>query len=342
MDNGAAGAFVYSKASGMLAKSFIGKNAVKLFSVRSLSELYTLLFNEEVPAVPESLLTKKIEHKAEEKFFCDYIKLVECYDEPCSLLIDFLKFYDYENLKEMGSILSLGEKTVPSFVTPQKYSVLNYGKFPDLKAVTKNSSVSWYNKPVSADEIQLSDNRLDVQYIHEIWDACFQLPSDIQDDVKNLIKDEVVMKNVLWALRLKVYYKMEAEEIKPTLAFQNQKLMGKSDVFASDALKILDKDVENFSDWQDWKYRKFLNPHLDGELWSVDPAWIERAWKHSLNVKTERLFHKQPLSPLCLISFFKLKQNELDCITTVAEGLRLDADQESMMEASGYSLAQER
>lgn len=338
MDNGAAGAFVYSKASGMLAKSFIGKNAVKLFSVRSLSELYTLLFNEEVPAIPEALLTKEIERKAEEKFFSDYLKLVESYDEPYSLLTDFLRFYDYENLKEMGSILALGEMTVPDFVIPQKYSVLNYDKFPDLKNVTKNSPVSWYNKSVSIDEIQTADNRIDIQYIHEIWDSCSKLSSDIQEDVKNLIKDEIVMKNVLWALRLKVYYKMEPAEIKPTLAFQNQELMGNSDIFASDALKILDKDVEIFSDWQDWKYKKFLNPHIDGELWCVDPAWIERSWKNYLNKKTERLFHKQPLSPLCLISFFKLKQNELDCITTVAEGLRLDAGQESMMEASGYSI----
>lgn len=53
MDRSGASAFVYAKASGMLAKSYIGKRTVKLFEARTLADLWTLLFEEEVPLIPE-------------------------------------------------------------------------------------------------------------------------------------------------------------------------------------------------------------------------------------------------------------------------------------------------
>ena len=81
LDRSAASSFVYAKASGLLSKSFVGDNAGKLFSVQSLRELYTLLFEGEVPSVPEVLLSKEIEEKAEKKAddgiatFDDFMKI---------------------------------------------------------------------------------------------------------------------------------------------------------------------------------------------------------------------------------------------------------------------------
>ena len=60
MDRSSANAFVYAKASGMLAKSFVGSRTEKIFEPTKLSELWALLFNEEVPLVPEMILAKKI------------------------------------------------------------------------------------------------------------------------------------------------------------------------------------------------------------------------------------------------------------------------------------------
>ena len=82
MDRSAASAYVYAKASGMLAKSFVGTRAEKLFSVKSLRELYGLLFDDEVPAVPENMLAKVIEIKAQNRFINQYISLLENYSKP--------------------------------------------------------------------------------------------------------------------------------------------------------------------------------------------------------------------------------------------------------------------
>ena len=99
MDKSAADAYVYAKASGMLAKSFVGSRTIKLFSVNSLQELWTLFFSTEVPAIPEVLLAKKIEQEAEKKFLKEYISLLnDFFDNIRRELFLFLFFwYSYIN-----------------------------------------------------------------------------------------------------------------------------------------------------------------------------------------------------------------------------------------------------
>ena len=79
MDKSSCDAYIYAKVSSRISKAFSGKNSEKLFAVKSLSELYGLLFNEEVPSIPESLLAREIEIKSERKFVSEYISLLDCY-----------------------------------------------------------------------------------------------------------------------------------------------------------------------------------------------------------------------------------------------------------------------
>ena len=50
MDTSSASSYVYAKASGILARSYTGGRAAKLFGVQKLAELWPLVFAEEVPA----------------------------------------------------------------------------------------------------------------------------------------------------------------------------------------------------------------------------------------------------------------------------------------------------
>ena len=67
MDKSGAAAYVYAKASGILARSFVGNRTQKLFEAKSLSELWTLVFKTEVPLVPEVMLAKQIEVEAQNR-----------------------------------------------------------------------------------------------------------------------------------------------------------------------------------------------------------------------------------------------------------------------------------
>ena len=54
-----------------------------------------------------------------------------------------------------------------------------------------------------------------------------------------------------------------------------------------------------------------------------------------MNAFFQHNFHKNPMSVTSFVSWFKIKQNELDNIRTAAEGLRLDVDVEKVKEAAG-------
>ena len=87
MDKSGAAAYVYAKASGILARSFVGNRTQKLFEVKSLSELWSLVFKTEVPLVPEVMLAKQIEVEAQKRFIKEYVDLVGCYSVSMNIQI---------------------------------------------------------------------------------------------------------------------------------------------------------------------------------------------------------------------------------------------------------------
>lgn len=284
LDRSAASSFVYAKASGLLSKSFTGDNAAKLFSVKSLRELYSLLFTDNVPAVPEVMLSKEIETKAAESFISQYKELLSVYENPSPVLSEILDFYEYEN-----------------------------------------SGVA--------------DSEKDREQIMALWNAVSSLKGSDRANLEQLYKMEISFKNILWVLRLKVYYHFSNEEILEHLVYAGQE-HSKDDVLAREAIAILEKDISSYDDWKKWKYSQFLNPHEEGVVWEVDPCWIERSLKNYLAKSYKRFFHKDPMSVTSLVSWFRIKQYELDCIRTVAEGLRLGVESEKVMEVAGITPGQ--
>ncbi len=346
MDRSAASAYVYAKASGMLAKSFVGSRAEKLFSVKSLRELYGLLFDDEVPAITEPMLAKFIETKAQRAFVSQYIGLLESYSDPDEVLITLLRSYDYENIKEIGAALCYKESVMPELVDIGSYSRIGYKYWPDLAAMTANSSVSWYNKPPKSSEQQAIDQKLDMQYIAHLWNSAKKVPLAERELVLDFVRREVVYQNIMWALRLKVFYKYDADRIADMLFYERtvedtakRRTAGKTDLFARDALAILDKESDSWDAWSGWKYADFLNPHEDGVVWEIDPCWVENMMRRDLNQQALRAFHKNPDTAMVLFSWFKIKQNELGYIRSVAEGLRMNVDADEVLTAAGASVS---
>ncbi|MBR1537741.1 MAG: V-type ATPase subunit [Treponema sp.] len=286
LDKSAASSFVYAKASALLSKSFIGENASRLFSVQSLRELYMLLFNDEVPAVPEVLLAKEIEEKAELTFINQYKALLSEYEKPSSILSELLSFYEYEHSDRLE------------------------------------------------DPVVSREN--DKKRIMSLWNAILALKGSDRENLLNLYKMEISFKNILWVLRLKVYYHFTSEEIFENLVFAGERKR-KDDILVREAVSILEKDISSFDSWKDWKYARFLNPHEEGLVWEIDPTWVERSLKNYLAKAYKRFFHKDPMSVTSLVSWFRIKQYELDCIRSVAEGLRLGVESEEVMSISGIS-----
>lgn len=338
MDKSAADAFVYAKASGMLARSFVGERAAKLFSVHSLAELWTLVFNTEVPAVPEVLLAKAIETEAQNQFLTQYASLIQKYAHPAEILIALLHFYDYDNLKEIGAALCFNEKEMPHIANTKPYNLIKYEKWPHIAAMTKDGALSWYNTVPAITEQQNNDYKLDCQYIDEVWKAAHKCSSNCRSAVLDLLGEHIRIENVLWALRLKLYYNMPASEIVEHLAYSSAE-RSLRDTLVSEAVHILDWELDDYEQWKKWKFSGLLNPHEEGVVWNVDPRWISNAYRTIYVRRAYKLFHQFPFTECPLVCWYIVKQHELDTIRTASECLRLQVGAAQGMQAAGITEA---
>lgn len=325
MDRTGAACYVYAKASGMLAKSFVGSKAVKLFNVKSLQELWSLLFTDEVPAVPQTILAQEIEKKAAQKFINEYIMLVSSYSKPAPVLLDLLQWFDYENIKNAGAKLAANNSGEIEFQSIKPYNILNYDKWPDIAKMTSGTELSWYNKVPLTEEVNLLANSVDTQFIKKIWSSIQKLPKPEREVARNIIAKHYSLMNITWAMRLKVFYNMDADKISEHLIYLDEK-KSSGDLFAGDALKILDYKIDLFDDWAKFKYVKLLNNNDDGKFWKLDPLYFEEQVSKEFASSMKREFHKNPFTSMVLITWFFIKREELTNIRTATEAIRLNID----------------
>lgn len=325
MDKSGASAYVYAKASGMLARSFVGNRVVKLFDAHSLSELWALLFSTEVPLVPENLLAKQIEITAQKQFIKDYTHLVSCYSKPEPIYLALLKFYEYTNLKDIVSALTSGKTIMPNIIDIGQYSTLKYDKWPKLEKITENSDFSWCTKPPVISEQKNFHIKMDRQYVAEIWQAVNKLPVAEKKPVKEFIQKSLSYKNICWAVRLLVYYNMKPQDVPNYLLGVND-IIDLDDPIAGEAVKILSYPIDNWETWHESIYSDCINPYESSSSWLIDPRWLQQAMNKKINTMALKRFHQFPFTANVLVTWFKIKQFELDCIRTAAESLRLNVN----------------
>ncbi len=334
MDKTGAGAYIFAKANGILGKSFTGKRAQKLFAAKSLGELWTLLFRSQPPMVPEVMLSQQIEEKAFSDFTGQFVEFINLYDNPQEVLKDQLLMYEGENLKEIGAALCKGESKCPAIINLKKYSLLNYSAWPDIKKITKGSPFSWYNKVPGIHEQQELDFKIDIQICRHLWDAAASQKGEAGEALLQLYRQEFIIKNIVWVLRLRLYYKMKPEDIIKNLIYVTDK-PGHSDPVAAPALKILEWPLDEYEVWSSWRYASLVNPYEPGQVWQIDPIWIEKKNRVEINRKAAKLFHQFPGEPASLIGWYKMKEFELSCIRTAVESIRLNVNPEEAMDAIG-------
>lgn len=334
MDKTGAGAYIFAKANGILGKSFTGKRAQKLFAAKSLGELWTLLFRSQPPMVPEVMLSQQIEEKAFSDFTNQFVNFISLYDKPEEVLKDQLLMYEGENLKEIGASLCKGETKCPAVINLKNYSSLNYAAWPDIKKITKGSPFSWYNKVPGIHEQQELDFKIDIQICRHLWDAATRQKGEAGEALLKLYRQEFIIKNIVWVLRLRLYYNMKSEDIVKNLIYVTDK-PGHSDPIAAPALKILDWPLDEYEVWSNWRYASLVNPYEPGTVWQIDPIWIEKRNRVEINRKAAMLFHQFPGEPASLIGWYKMKEFELSCIRTAVESIRLNVNPEEAMDAIG-------
>lgn len=204
--------------------------------------------------------------------------------------------------------------------------------------------VSLYDNPVEilvnqlaifeAENVEAPETKVKIEFIKKIWKTLPNKMTDSNLALNNLYKEELILKNITWALRLRVFYKMKKEDIIPKLMYVTN-IPDSDDPLAGPAIEVLDYPLKKFEIWKKWKYRKYINPCINDEDWQIDPAWIENSIKLKIQKMAVNLFHQYPDSTASLIAWFKIKNYELTCIKTAVESLRLNINSQDAMIAVG-------
>lgn len=336
MEKSGAAAYVYAKAAGILKKSYIGENAKRLFDADSISSIWEMIFNTPVPVIPESMLATKLEKDAVNLFISDYINLLETYDKPSTILIQLMHRYEVENIKAITAALSYGEKNHPHCVNLGKYATLHLEMWPNLKKITEGSVFDWIKEVPSGQERQSMDYKLDMQELRSLWESLNSVKDESKVVLKKYFTEEMAIRNLLWALRLKVYYKFSDEKILDNLYYIGEKAEI-NDPLCVYVFDIFDRKIDSYDAWKSWRFANCLNPHEEGVVWNLNPMWIEQRFRSLALGKEKRLFHQYPMTDLSLAMFFRLKQQELNYIRAATESLRLGSDKAEAMYVAGIS-----
>ncbi|WP_024469443.1 V0D/AC39 family V-type ATPase subunit [Treponema pedis] len=329
MDKSSASAYVYAKACGMYSKTFVGKKVKKLFEAKNIKELWSLIFTEEVPVVPEGQLADLIEQKLSKRLVADMLKLLSAYDKPDRLITALISKYDYSNLKTAWYGIEKKQNDTSFLVNISPYSVFHWEKWPNIREIIRGTcmehiKVPEHNAPI--EEILFWDSELDRMYYRSVWAGFKSLSKKDKESCKNLVLTEIIMQNIVWILRLRSYYGYKKEKILPLLAgIQTEET---EQIFCKPAYFALERPLDDWNEWKDWEYARLLNPHEEGHPWILDPRWVQLECDKYLYKLAVKQFHSSAFTAGAAVAFFKIKRLEEYMIRAAAEILRVGADDE--------------
>jgi hypothetical protein len=172
-------------------------------------------------------------------------------------------------------------------------------------------------------------------YYTTLWHELEKIPLSDRRLITNIIAEEIRLKNAVWALRLRVYYLLPPEQIKAFLIMVNP---GKNKLpLYADALKSLERDIEEEDQWYSWRLWKYVNKPVPGQYWKIDPRFFQNQASLYLYHLVRKSLRRNPFTLDTACCFIKLKQFEKEVLTSVAEAIRLGLTGTDALEILGLS-----
>jgi vacuolar-type H+-ATPase subunit C/Vma6 len=322
-------AYAYAKACGIIGKSFIGKRVRSIEKVNRLSELDRMIFPGSSRNLPEKELLSDLEKRIGEREVKSIIYIVECFSEPPKFFTLLLRSYEYADLASAINSAGKKESTPPAHMDLGRFQTVRFDAWPQIQKMIEGTDFGFL-----LDEKGLLDSKqdgislqsaLDRHYYNALWKSLFDLPGRHRRAAEKILSDEISLKNVCCALRLRTYYKAPPDEVIRHLVdipVRGKKLRGKNSAsLAAEALTCLEFPLDNFSVWSSWRWKEFLNPRSVNGQWFADPRYFQNSASRYLFHLARHYFHVNPFSLDTIFCFIKLKQFEEDILTSSAEGL---------------------
>jgi vacuolar-type H+-ATPase subunit C/Vma6 len=314
---------VYAKACGIIGKSFVGRRIGALSSPGRLSELDRLVFSGGARELPERELLPDLERRITGRSVNAVTSIVNCFANPPELFVLLVRSYEYADLKTALASLDENrgqearpEKAKPAFTDLGRFGTVRFDLWPDIEAMIRGTEFApLYKNRDKASGMTAVETALDRHYYQRLWKALRKLRKSDRRAAETIIREEISLRNAAWALRLRVYYGMNADEVKNYLIG-----IPGHDELVKDAVAALAFPLDSRREWEGWKLEGCLNRETGG-TWRADPRGFQNAAAERLYALALRHFRRRPLSLDTVFCFIKLKQFEEDLLTSAAEGL---------------------
>jgi hypothetical protein len=315
--NGAADR-AWARAAAILSRSFLGTRVDGLLRCRSLGELAALCLPDWRADLPDRLLVAGIQAGFAARVLADVRRVAG--DGASRLQAVGMGSHEYRWLKSALAARSR-DAALPSPPDLGGRGRLHARRWPDLAAMTRHGPWSWLGDLAPDAQAALTGLRLDRQYWAEILSALADLAPD--DPLARLLRRELALRNAAWSLRLRFAFGMAPAGI-------GEWLIGRGPEFRAAALEAAALPADNPAAWADWRFAAFLPPAGSGLSWRPDPLVFERRILAWVQRSFQALFHARPLDHAAIFAFCRLKDCELETVSSVAEGLLLGMDGERM------------
>jgi vacuolar-type H+-ATPase subunit C/Vma6 len=314
-------AYIYAKACGIIGTSFVGPRVRRLLEINRLSDLDRLLFPDAYEDLPERELLIHIEQKIIKRTIHQINSLVKTQQHIPQFITLLIRSYEYADIKLLISALLEKESSPPSHTDLGRFTTVRFNAYPDLKAMLSGTDFEWIlaQVPTSQSENIRLQAELDRRYYSKLWEALQHTADPSIHFIKEIIAEEIRLKNVLWALRLKHYYQFETADIADFLLTIYD---GKHSLVKA-ALSCVDKPIDQYASWSSFEYAALLNPEEPGTFWRLDIPYVQRKAALYLYKKARIFFRRSPFSLNTTACFIKLKQFEEDLLISLAEGISL-------------------
>jgi hypothetical protein len=335
-------AFAYAKACGIIGKSFIGKRTSALGKLHSLNELDRLVFPEVSRELPGRELLIDLEKRILQRTTRHILAVLDSFSSPPELLIRQLRTCEYTDLKTCLHYISTGKTNPPVLSDIGRFRTVQFKAYPDLAAMLSGTEFEFIlakdlkaMKSANFDFTPL-EAELDLHYYTLLLQSLNCLSSSDSLLARRILADEISLRNCVWALRLRTYFKKKPDETEKYLmdhqiscdgveipgAIQPGN-HGKEITLAAEARASLEFSLDTRSDWKNWRWERLLNPEKAGGNWTVDPRFFQNAASHYIYRLSLRCFRLMPFSINSVFCYIKLKQFEEDLLTSITEGLGL-------------------
>lgn len=311
--------YTYARVLGSVARFRLGSHASQLAKGGRVAEVWKSLFDEPPPQLPERLLVAAAEKRLEENAQRDFISLAGLLARHEDFFKALLRKPEYGYVKRLVMALQSGEPSAPQGAELPIKSSLHVQSWPDRVQMFSGRRFGWLSEGDRHNPV-LEKIRLDRQYYGELARAASRLTAELKGSLPRVLRREVELENIVWALRLRRYYGLGAEEIRPFLI----ELPG-SDA-ASAAMDALARHPDNKADWSGWEFEDLVNETAkEGEEWHLDLRHVEVRAKRRIFADLIRFMHSETSSFVPLYAWYRLKEYETASIFGVLEGIHLEA-----------------